>query len=353
MGKRVVLIGAGAVGGYVAGHMTRAGHDVTVIDPWPEHVEYMRRTGLELSGLTPEERFTVPMKALHITEVQQIAKEAPIDIGIVSTKSYDTGWATMLLAQYLAPDGFICSLQNCINEERIAAIVGWGRTVGCIASLIAAELTKPGHIQRNVPLGGEKHTVFRLGEPHGRSTKRVEELADMLRSADSAKVTSNLWGERWSKLVVNAMRNGLSAATGMSGNQRDSNDITRRFSIRIGGEAIRTGQAHGYVIEDILHLPADDWAAAAEGDMAAMQRVEHEIAEGVARRGDEQRPSMGQDMRKGRRTEIDQINGFVVEKAAAVGRPAPANAALVDVVKRVERGQAKPSVELITNLHNL
>ena len=63
MGKRVVFIGAGAVGGYVAGHMTRAGHDVTVVDPWPEHVEYMRSKGLEISGLTPEERCTVPMRA--------------------------------------------------------------------------------------------------------------------------------------------------------------------------------------------------------------------------------------------------------------------------------------------------
>ena len=76
--------------------------------------------------------------------------------------------------------------------------------------------------QGTVPLGGDKHTVFRVGEPHGRVTPRAQEIADMQRSADSSKVTTNLWGERWSKLTVNAMRNGLCAATGLSGNQRDA-----------------------------------------------------------------------------------------------------------------------------------
>ncbi|MGH8700575.1 MAG: ketopantoate reductase family protein, partial [Burkholderiales bacterium] len=214
MGKRIAYVGVGAVGGYVAGQMTRAGHDVTLIDPWPEHVESMRKNGLQLSGLTPSERHTVTVKALHLTDLQGVVKEKPFDIAFLSVKSYDTEWATLLIRQYLAPDGFIVSLQNCINEERIAQHVGWGRTVGCIASLIAVELYEPGRIKRTVPMGGDRHTVFRIGEPHGRVTRRVEEVAEMLRAVDSSKVTPNLWGERWSKLVINSMRNGLSAATG-------------------------------------------------------------------------------------------------------------------------------------------
>src|SRR5512134_2186109 len=188
MGKRIVFVGAGALGGYVGGHLTRAGHDVTLFDPWPEHVEHMRRRGLDLSGTTPAERHTVAVNAHHITDVQNLVKQKPIDIAFVSVKSYDTEWATLMIRPYLAPDGFIVSLQNCINEERIAAHVGWGRTVGCIASLIAVELYAPGRIKRTVPLGGERHTVFRVGEPHGRVTRRVEEIAEILRAVDSAKV---------------------------------------------------------------------------------------------------------------------------------------------------------------------
>ena len=157
MGKRIVFVGAGAIGGYVGGHMSRAGHDVTLIDPWPEHVERMRSHGLELTGTTDAERHTVQVKALHVTEAQHLSRERPVDIAFVCMKSYDTEWATLLIRQYLAPDGFVVSLQNCINEERIAALVGWGRTMGGIASLIAAELYEPGRVKRTVPMGGERN----------------------------------------------------------------------------------------------------------------------------------------------------------------------------------------------------
>ena len=100
-GKRVVIVGAGAVGGYIGAHMTKAGHDVTMVDPWPQHVETIRTKGIQISGMTPQEAFTVKMKALHVTEVQDIVKHEAIDIAIVSVKSYDTIWATTMIAQYL------------------------------------------------------------------------------------------------------------------------------------------------------------------------------------------------------------------------------------------------------------
>ena len=106
MGKRIVVVGAGAIGGYAGGHMTRAGHDVTLIDPWPEHVEYMRAHGLQLSGLTPGERHSIPVNAIHLCEVQSLMKGRPVDIAFICVKSYDTEWAVHLVKQYMAPDGF-------------------------------------------------------------------------------------------------------------------------------------------------------------------------------------------------------------------------------------------------------
>ena len=67
MTKRIAIVGAGALGGYVGGTLAHHGHNVTLIDPWPEHVETVRRHGLELDGVTPEERFTAKPKILHIT----------------------------------------------------------------------------------------------------------------------------------------------------------------------------------------------------------------------------------------------------------------------------------------------
>ena len=150
MARKIVIVGAGAVGAYVGAHMARAGEDVTFIDPWPAHVEHMRSQGLRVTGVSADEEFTVPIRALHLTDAQQLAKEAPVDIAFVCMKSYDTEWATMLIRQYLAPSGFVVSLQNCMNEERVAAVVGWGRTVGCIASKISVELYEPGHVHRGV-----------------------------------------------------------------------------------------------------------------------------------------------------------------------------------------------------------
>jgi 2-dehydropantoate 2-reductase len=347
MGKRIVFVGAGALGGYVGGHLTRAGHDVTLIDPWPEHVETMRRNGIQLSGTTPAERHTVPVSALHVTDVQALVRQKPVDIAFVSVKSYDTEWATLMIRPYLAPDGFIVSLQNCINEERIASHAGWGRTVGCIASLIAVELYEPGRIKRTVPMGGAQHTVFRVGEPHGRVTRRVEEVAEMLRAVDSAKVTTNLWGERWSKLVVNSMRNGLSAATGLYGNQRDALDGPRWVSIRLGSEAVRVGQALGFQLERMLGMEPEVLARAGEGRQDALAEITQALVEGARKRSDDQRPSMAQDIAKGRRTETDFINGFVAARGAETGVPAPTHARMNEAVKRVERGDAKPSPELI------
>ncbi len=350
MGKRIAVVGAGAVGGYVGGYLTHAGNDVTLIDPWPEHVEAMRRDGLKLSGLTAAERRTVKVDALHITDVQSLVRQKPIDIALISVKSYDTEWATVLIKPYLAPDGFVVSMQNCINEERIAAIVGWGRVLGCVMSLIAVDLYAPGHIKRTMPMGGSAHTVFRVGEPHGRVTSRVQEMVELLAACDSGKVTGNLWGERWSKLVVNSMRNGLSSVTALAGNQRDLAEQPRRVSIKLGSEAVRVGQALGFQLEKMIGMDPETLARAGEGHADALAEIVDQIIAGARKRSDEQRPSMAQDIQKGRRTETDFINGFVAAKGAEIGIAAPTHAKINELVKKVERGELKPNPDCIKNL---
>jgi len=350
MGKRIAIVGAGAIGGYCGAWMTAKGEDVTLIDPWPEHVETMRRDGLSVRGMTDAETRTVPVKALHITDVQSLMKEPPIDIAFVSVKSYDTEWATHLIRPYLAPDGFVVSLQNCINEERIAAIVGWGRVMGCIVSLLATELHAAGKVMRTVPMGGEKHTVFRVGEPHGRISPRVQEVARLMSLVDSSKTTTNLWGERWSKLVVNSMRNGLSACTGLRGNDRDLREDTRWVSIRLGSQCVRVGQALGFQLERMLGMEPETLARAGEGNKDALAEIVDILVEGARKRSDDQRPSMAQDIAKGRRTETDFINGFVAERGRDIGVAAPLHDAINEVVKKVERRSLDARPENVAGL---
>ena len=339
MPKRIAIVGAGALGGYVGGTLAHLGHDVTLIDPWPQHVEAIRARGLELDGLTPEEKFTARPKILHLMEVQSLIR-TPVDVAMVAVKSYDTLWATALIAPYLSERGFIVSLQNCMNEETIAGVVGWG-AVGAVASMISLDLYEAGRIRKTAAKGGEKHTVFRIGEPHGAITPRVEELVEWFRGIDSAKATTNLWGERWSKLVQNSMGNGVTAATGLTSGDCLRNPAIRRFQIALAGEGIRVGQALGYQLEKIRGADPEQIARANEGDASALAEVEALIVPkaGSNPRADIQRPSMAQDILKGRRTEIDAMNGYIARKGAEVGVPAPSHQKLAEIVTRIERGE--------------
>lgn len=348
---KIAFMGAGAVGCYAGAHMVQAGHDVTFIDPWPANVQAMRDNGLTITHLRDIAPFTVPVRALHLTDAQALAREAPVDIAFVCMKSYDTDWATRLIAQYLAPEGFVVSLQNCMNEETVAGVVGWGRTLGCIASSITVDLCEPAHVHRAAGKGGAAHTTFRVGEVHGRITPRAKQVRDLVAHADGALVTENLWGERWSKLVTNAMHNGLSACTGLITRDLLLDDNLRAFTARLGAEAIRVGQALGYSLEEVLHLDPELIARAGEGDAAARADYDaHRLAEARKPGGAAHRPSMGQDMVKGRRTEIAFLNGYIVDRARAIGYATPANAALTEIVTRVERGELAPDPALIRDL---
>lgn len=350
MGKKLAFMGAGAVGSYIGGHFCRNGEDVTLIDPWPDHIETIKREGLHLEGTQGE--YLVHPRALHLHEVQSLFKD-PVDIAFVCVKSYDTVWATELISQYLAPGGFIVSLQNSINEERIAGVVGWGRVMGCIASSISVNAYKPGHVTRTVQPGGPGYTVFRAGEVHGRITPRLEALVGMLANIDSAKATSNLWGERWSKLVMNSMGNGVSAITGLGGKDMTLNPDIRRLSIQLAGEAIAVGEALGFILESVRGAQPASLRAAAQGDQQALEEVEAVMLKGIARYTDEGRPSTGQDIVKGRRTEIDFLNGLVAAKGDEAGIPAPTHKAIVEMVKRVERHEVTPDPSLVEGVWKL
>jgi len=178
----------------------------------------------------------------------------------------------------------------------------------------------------------------------------------MLADIDSVKITTNLWGERWSKLVQNAMGNGLSAASGMSNKQFTQNDITRRLSIRLAGEAVRAGLSQGLSLEKIAGVDPNVWVQAAEelntgaNDTPVLDELEARMLTQAERMSDTARPSMGQDMIKGRRTEIEFLNGLVVQRAHEMGLEAPANAGLIAAVQMVERGDAPPDLARVQDI---
>ncbi len=321
--RRIGIIGAGAIGCVVGGLLTKAGRDVTLIDQWPEHVEALKTRGLRLGGTCGDH--VIPVKALHIHEAQLI--ETPFDAAFVAVKSYDTEWATALAIRYLAePHGVVVDFQNGINGERVAAVAGRERTLGCVIT-IGAGMYEPGHAMRT-----DTGTIgFRIGELDGRETERARELARLLSDVASAKVTTNLFGERWSKLTVNCMANPLAGLSGLGSAEVRSEPVSRRIAIQIAGEVITVGRACGFEIEPIYGIAAQRFVDAAEG--RGLAEVEADMA-ASARHLSGGRPSLLQDVLRGRRTEIDYLNGYVAQQERRVGVKTPFNDALVALYHR-------------------
>ena len=345
MSKRLVFVGAGAVGSFVGGLISAAGEEVILIDPWPDHVNAIKEGGLQVSG-TQGEHHSRP-RALHINEVQSLIK-SPVDIAFICTKSYDTAWASHLIRDYLAEDGFAVSIQNGINEDTIAGALGRERVLGCIASNIGVGLLGPGHVTRTAAAGGAAHTVFRVGEMDGKVTPRVEEVAALLEMVDSTKVTTNLGGERWSKLVANSMGNGLQAITGLSSREMAMTAEVRRLTIRLAAEAVEVGQAIGHTLVSIGGKAPEVWLAAGRGE--GLEELEISLMQAAEKYEESGRSSTAQDMEKGRRLEIEYLNGLVVAKGREAGVDVSINEGLVKKVKAVERGELPVGIGALEGL---
>ena len=329
--KRIGIIGAGAIGSVVGGFLTKAGRDVTLIDQWPEHIETIRAKGLRLSG-TPGD-FVIPVKAIHIHELQSVRE--PFDAAFVAVKSYDTEWATALALPYLArPDGVVVDFQNGINDARVAAVAGRERTLGCVI-LIGAGMYEAGHALRT----DTQTTGFKIGELDGRESERARRLAEMLGDVATAVVTPNLFGERWSKLAVNCMANPLCGLSGLGSAEIRSEPGPARIAVQVGAEAITVGRECGYEVEPIYGIETQRFVDAAAGRDA--ERLLADMAAGAKKLAGG-RPSMLQDVMRGRRTEIDYLNGYVVDEGRRVGVKTPFNEAVVRLVHEHGVGTLKP-----------
>jgi 2-dehydropantoate 2-reductase len=328
---RIGIIGAGAIGSVVGGLLTKAGRDVTLVDQWPEHVEAMKTRGLRLGGTCGDH--LVPVRALHIHELQTV--EQPFDAVFVAVKSYDTEWATHLACAYLArPDGVVVDFQNGINDERVAAVAGRERTLGCVIT-IGAGLYEPGHALRT----DSGAIGFKIGELDGRETERARALAALMNDVAPTKVTTNLWGERWSKLAINCMANPLAGLSGLGSAEVRTAPGIRRLGIHLAAEVIQVGRAAGHEVEPIYGIAAQRFVDAAAGrDLA---EVEQDMAASV-RFLSGGRPSLLQDVMKGRRTEVQYLNGHVSAQGKRLGVATPFNDAVVAVVAGHGVGTLKP-----------
>jgi 2-dehydropantoate 2-reductase len=304
---RVAVLGAGAVGCFFGGMLARAGHEVTLIGR-PVHVDAFRKSGLHFDGLKFDEHVPV-----HAGTEAGLVRGARLILFCV--KSTDTEDAAAQMAPFLDAGSIVVNLQNGVdNTERIQARVA--QPVIPAVVYVATEMAGPGHL---------KH--------HGRGDLVIGALDDKVPADALALVkqcfeaagvpvviSNNVAGELWAKLVVNCAYNALSAITQLP------------YGRMIAGAGIRETMRD--VVEEVLAV-----ARASGVQMASdMLAKTYKIAQAMPT----QYSSTAQDLARGKPTEIDHLNGFVVRRGEALGVPTPANRVLHALVKLVETGE--PSV---------
>jgi len=339
--KKLLFVGAGAIGSYLGAFLSRVGHDVTLVDPWAEQVETIRQRGIAVTG--PHEPFEARPTAVHLNDAARLPRD--YDIAFVAMKVYDTAWATQLALRHLKPEGYVVSAQNCWPDPIVASVAGASRSVGLVMSKIGVALWKPGQVERGYEKGqGQGHDVFRAGEHDGRITARTTELAQMLSVIDGALATDNLWGERWCKLCANAMGNPVQAMSGLGSLEIASSEVGRAITIHLAAESARVGLALGYRIPKFNGATAEAWAAADRREGYEPLDTMLTPTAGSTRNW---KASMAQDVIKGRPTEVDYMNGHVVAQGRERGVPTPVSSATVEVVHEIEAGSRKPAPENI------
>ncbi|MCC6533492.1 MAG: 2-dehydropantoate 2-reductase [Burkholderiales bacterium] len=331
MTRAIAIVGTGAIGASVGADLTRAGHDVTLLDQWPAHVEAMRSRGLRV--VMSDDDFVAPVRAYHLCDLARI--DPAFDIVMLAPKSYDTRWMAQLIAPYLKSDGVVVGLQNGMNDDAIAAIAGCGRTAGCVVEL-SAEVFTPGVVMRNTT---RQATWFGFGEYDGAITPRLREIESLMRCTAKVSLTANIAGAKWTKLVNSSM---ILSVFGMLGLQSwQATDIPEVFKlcIQVGRETMAVGAALGLTLEPIFGFTAEQMLGSTD------ETVEKLLRAVLGHLGPNARKARGvvlQDYLRGRRTEVDCLTGVVVAKGQAVNVPTPANAAVAQVNARIRAGELRP-----------
>lgn len=326
MQRKIAVLGAGAIGSSIAADLTRAGLDVGVIDQWPAQVEKMKAEGLRIEMV--DETVQVPVRAFHLCDLA--SANLAFDIVFLAVKSNDDRWMAEFIKPYLREDGVIVGTQNGMNDDTIAEIVGRGRTVGCAMEL-SAEIFTPGLVKRNTT---RKTTWFAVGELDGASTPRLREIGAILSNVGRCDLTGNIYGAKWTKLILNTMTMGPFGLLGLGNKEASEMPGMFELSIAIGRESLAVGQALGYRIEPIFGLRADEFAGSSDENLVtAMKTLLGHVSRG--------RTAPIHDHLKGRRSEMAFISGLVSRTGKALGIATPANDAVAYIDDQINKGLLK------------
>jgi len=304
---KIAVVGAGAMGSLFGGLLAASGEEVTLVDVWREHVESINAEGLRIGGHEGS-------RTIRVNATTDPSSVGTVDLIILFVKSYDTIKATRDALPMVSEGTVFLSLQNGLgNIEKISEAAGSGRVIpGTTAH--GCTLIGPGEIVH----AGRGPTI--IGEPNGRVTERARDIRDALEGAGfETEISGNINGALWSKVLVNVGINPLTALKGLRNGELLDDPEIKETMRRAVEEAIEVAEGLGI-------------------DLGPGDHVEHVYD--VARATAMNRSSMLQDVDRGRRTEIEALNGAVVRLAKGLGVDVPVNEALTAAVGALERTRA-------------
>jgi 2-dehydropantoate 2-reductase len=336
---RIAVLGAGANGASIGVDLVRAGHDVTLIEQWPEHTQAMRAEGVQIE--MPQETTVTQVRVMNVCEVATLRHQ--FDVVLVLMKAYDTGWACQLIEPYLAPDGLLVCVQNGVTADVAADIVGAHRSLGCVIE-ISSTMYRPGIVERHSP---PARSWFAVGSLCSATVGREEDVASLLRCSGAVSVVEDIRAAKWMKLVSNATTLVTTAIVDMPMREAVAVPEFRALMIRSGNEALCAARSLGHRVLPIFGLRVQDLV---EEDHVVEQLLDTLMAGFVL---DHTTTTILQDWNKSRRSEAEEINGEVVRVLEAAGQSAPVNAAVLDMARRIESGSRVPSRESLPELLDL
>jgi 2-dehydropantoate 2-reductase len=265
------------------------------------------------------------------------------DIVFLLVKAYDTRWAVELIKPVLSQDGVVVGLQNGMSIDDVASIVGVPRTVGAVIEM-ASNMFEPGIVNRqNAP----ENSWFAVGALDARYREKAVEVRRYLKHAGAVEVSDDIRSSKWMKLVANAGELVPSAILNLPLAEAAAMPDVHAFMVECGREAARAALADGCRLVPIMNLTEREVSGPDQcaEDLLGIVLKEYSFADTLT--------TVLQDWRKGRRAEIAEVNGHVVETLERVGQRAPYNAHVVALARRIEAGElpADPSnVELLLSL---
>ncbi len=345
---KVLLVGCGGIGGIAAAQLGRAGCDVTVVTGNPEINRAITQHGIRVRDLDGKEWMQRPSHAA--VKAGDLFSHGRYDLCLVATKLTTLGDVLGEVTPLLSDRAPILCLQNGLPESHAAAVVGEDRVVGCVVGF-GATLVEPGFSART-SAGG-----FQIGRLRARNDDaELAQVASLLSRGIPTKTVQDLAGVRWSKLAINCATSTLGAIGGDTLGRLLSNRFVRRLVLEVWRELCAVADCEGIRLAkvagtiDIAKLAlSDDDKRHTVGSLPLF--LKHSVLLGIGLKFRRMRSSMAVAIERGRKPEIDFLNGEIVRRGALHGVPTPLNRELVAVVHDLVGKRAKPGLETLYGVY--